>query len=100
MSRATPQSVTTGESARRQLLVGLDIMEQTVELAGIRTAILETGDGPPLVLLHGPGEFKERWIRIIPALSRTHRVIAPDFPGIASEVWGPAGSWPPWFVDD
>ena len=81
MSRSTPQPVTTGETARRQLLKGLDVTEQTVELAGIGTAILEAGDGPPLVLLHGPGEFKERWIRVIPALSRTHRVIAPDLPG-------------------
>ena len=81
MSRTTPQPVHTGESARQQLLAGLDITEQTLDLAGIQTALLETGEGPPLVLLHGPGEFKERWIRIIPALSRTHRVIAPDFPG-------------------
>ncbi len=81
MSRSTPQHVNTGESARRQLLEGLEVTEQTVDLAGIRTAILETGDGPPFVLLHGPGEFKERWIRILRALSRTHSVIAPDFPG-------------------
>ena len=26
-------------------------------LAGVSTAVLEGGDGPPLVLLHGPGEF-------------------------------------------
>ena len=24
---------------------------------GISTAVLEGGDGPPVVLLHGPGEF-------------------------------------------
>lgn len=91
MSRATPQPVSTGESARRRLLAGLDIMEQTVELAGIRTAILETSDDPPLVLLHGPGEFKERWIRVIPALCRTHRVIAPDFPGHGQSGTHPYG---------
>ena len=81
MSRTVPQPVDTGDSPRQQLLAGLDIAQPTVDLAGIRTAILETGDGPPLVLLHGPGEFKERWVRVIPALARTHRVIAPDFPG-------------------
>lgn len=81
MSRTAPKPVDLGESARRQLLAGLDVTEKTVELAGIPTAILEAGDGPPLVLLHGPGEFKERWIRVIPGLSRTHRLIAPDFPG-------------------
>jgi pimeloyl-ACP methyl ester carboxylesterase len=81
MSRTEPKLVDTGESARLQLLAGLDVIDQTVDLAGIPTAILETGDGPPIVLLHGPGEFKERWVRVIPELSRTHRVIAPDFPG-------------------
>ena len=89
MTRSTPQRVNTGETARQQLLEGLDITEHTLDLAGIPTAILETGDGPPLVLLHGPGEFKERWIRVISGLSRTHRVIAPDFPG-----HGQSGSHP------
>ena len=81
MSRTAPKLVDTGESARQQLLAGLDVADQTVDLAGIPTAVLETGQGPPLVLLHGPGEFKERWAQVIPGLSRTHRVIAPDFPG-------------------
>ena len=81
MSQTTPKLVDRGESARRQLVAGLDVAEQTAVLAGIPTAILETGDGPPLILFHGPGEFKERWLRVIPGLSRTHHVIAPDFPG-------------------
>jgi pimeloyl-ACP methyl ester carboxylesterase len=91
MRRATPQHVNTGETARRQLLEGLDITERTVDLAGVRTAILEGGDGPPLILLHGPGEFKERWIRVLPGLSRTHRVIAPDFPGHGQSGTHPDG---------
>ena len=51
------------------------------ELAGISTAVLEGGDGPPVVLLHGPGEFAAMWMRVIPGLVRTHRVVAPDLPG-------------------
>lgn len=81
MSRTTARLVGTGESARQQLLAGLEVEDHTVDLAGIPTALLEAGEGPPLVLLHGPGEFKERWLRVLPQLSRTHRVIAPDFPG-------------------
>ncbi len=73
MSRTTPQLVGSGESARQQLLAGVDVVDQTFDLAGIPTATLEAGDGPPLVLFHGPGEFKERWGRVIPRLSRTHR---------------------------
>jgi pimeloyl-ACP methyl ester carboxylesterase len=91
MSRTEPKLVDTGESARQQLLAGLDVIDQTVDLAGISTAILETGDGPPIVLLHGPGEFKERWVRVIPELSRTHRVIAPDLPGHGQSGTHPGG---------
>ena len=40
-------------------------------LAGVSTAVLEGGDGPPLVLLHGPGEFAAKWMRVIPDLVTT-----------------------------
>jgi pimeloyl-ACP methyl ester carboxylesterase len=50
-------------------------------LAGVSTAVLEGGDGPPIVLLHGPGEFAALWARVIPDLVKTHRVVAPDLPG-------------------
>jgi len=33
------------------------------------------------VLLHGPGEFAAKWLRVLPGLATTHRVIAPDLPG-------------------
>lgn len=49
-------------------------------LAGIPTAVLEGGDGPPIVLLHGPGEFSAKWLRVVPDLVTDHRVIAPDLP--------------------
>ena len=95
------------DSARQLLLDGLDATEHTVELAGISTAVLEAGSGPPLVLLHGPGEFKERWLRVIPALSATHRVIAPDFPGHGQSETHPDGldadrifSWVDALIDD
>jgi pimeloyl-ACP methyl ester carboxylesterase/ubiquinone/menaquinone biosynthesis C-methylase UbiE len=44
-------------------------------------AVLEGRDGPPVVLLHGPGEYGAKWLRVIPNLVKTHRVIAPDLPG-------------------
>ncbi len=78
-------------SARSRLLDGLDATERTVDLAGIPTAVLAAGSGPPLVLLHGPGEFKERWIRVIPALSKAHRTVAPDLPGHGQSETHPAG---------
>ena len=52
-----------------------------MELAGISTAVLEGGTGAPVVLLHGPGEHAAKWVRVIPDLVTTHRVVAPDLPG-------------------
>lgn len=71
----------SAESARERLLRGLTVTERTLELAGVSTAVLVGGDGPPLVLLHGPGEHATKWFRVIPDLIATHRVVAPDLPG-------------------
>jgi pimeloyl-ACP methyl ester carboxylesterase len=66
---------------RERLLAGLPVTERYLRIAGVSTAVLEGGSGPPVVLLHGPGEFAGKWLRIIPQLVTTHRVIAPDLPG-------------------
>jgi pimeloyl-ACP methyl ester carboxylesterase len=76
-------------SVREQLLQVIPVAERRLELAGVSTAILEGGDGPPVVLLHGPGAFAAKWMRVIPDLITTNRVIAPDLPGHGtSEVKG------------
>jgi pimeloyl-ACP methyl ester carboxylesterase len=69
------------DAARIQLLDNIPVTEGRMQLAGIPTAVLEGGDGPPLILLHGPGEFAAKWLRVIPELVATHHVIAPDLPG-------------------
>jgi pimeloyl-ACP methyl ester carboxylesterase len=69
------------DAARERLLTGLPVRERRLELAGISTAVLEGGEGTPVVLLHGPGEYGAKWMRVIPDLVTTHRVIAPDLPG-------------------
>ncbi len=80
-----PGRRTAGEDPRERLLSGLPVTERRVKLAGVSTAVLEGGDGPPIVFLQG--EFAAVWMRVIPELVRTHRVIAPDLPGLgASEV--------------
>lgn len=68
-------------TARKRLLAGLPLTDGRWQLAGISTAVLEGGEGPPLVLLHGPGEFAAGWLPVFRQLVRTHRVIAPDLPG-------------------
>lgn len=69
-----------GETARAQLLAGIPVTERRRELAGISTAVLEGGAGAPVVLLHGPGESAANWRWVLPALTGTHRVVAPDLP--------------------
>jgi len=70
-----------GDVARERLLAAMPVRERRLQLAGISTAVLEGGDGPPVVLLHEQGEFAARWMRVIPGLVTTHRVVAPDLPG-------------------
>lgn len=67
--------------ARERLLTGLPVVERRLGLGGLQTAVLEGGEGPPVVLLHGPGEYGAKWLRVIPSLVTGHRVIAPDLPG-------------------
>jgi len=78
-----------GGEARERLLAGIPVTERRLALAGVSTAVLEGGNGPPVILLHGPGEFGAKWMRVIPDLVTTNRVIAPDLPGHGtSEVTG------------
>ena len=70
-----------GKQAREQLLAVMPVTERRLELAGVSSAVLEGGSGPSIVLLHGPGEYAAKWMRVIPDLVTTHRVIAPDLPG-------------------
>ncbi len=76
-------------AARERLQAELPARERRLELAGVSTNVLEGGDGPPVVLLHGPFANASHWVRAIPGLAGSHRVIAPDLPGHgASEVNG------------
>jgi pimeloyl-ACP methyl ester carboxylesterase len=45
------------------------------------TRVLELGDGPPLVLVHGFMDNAALWAPILSALAARHRVIAVDLPG-------------------
>ena len=52
-------------------------------MAGISTAVLEGGDGPPLVLLHGGIECGGAyWAPVIARLAENHRLVVPDAPGL------------------
>jgi pimeloyl-ACP methyl ester carboxylesterase len=73
--------------ARQRVLAGAPVTERRLDLAGVSTAVLEAGQGPPVVLLHGQGGWSGMWLPVIADLVNTHRVVAPDLPGLgASEV--------------
>lgn len=69
-------------AARTRLLAGAPGIERRLRLAGVSTMVTEAGDGPPVILLHGQGGIAGLWLPIIGALAETHRVIAPDLPGL------------------
>lgn len=46
----------------------------------------QSEDGPAIVLIHGNGDEADTWRHVIPALSRTYRVIAPDLPGFGRSI--------------
>lgn len=48
------------------------------------------GYGPPVILLHGNFGSWTHWLKTIPTLARTHRVIAPDMPGFGDSDPMPA----------
>jgi pimeloyl-ACP methyl ester carboxylesterase len=51
------------------------------------------GEGDlPLVFLHGGAGSWLHWIRTIPAFAATHRVIAPDLPGLGDSALPPKGA--------
>ena len=52
-----------------------------VRWSGGETQVLELGEGPPLLLVHGGGDAAYEWVPIMPALARHRRVLAVDRPG-------------------
>ncbi len=69
---------------RTRLLREVPVTERHLDVAGIPTAVLEGGAGPPVMLLHGPGESAVNWRWTMPDLVATHRVVAPDLPAHGS----------------
>jgi pimeloyl-ACP methyl ester carboxylesterase len=66
-----------------RMLAGLPVTRRRIDLAGISTAVLEGGDGSPLVLLHGGIECGGAiWAPVVARLAERHRLIVPDLPGL------------------
>jgi pimeloyl-ACP methyl ester carboxylesterase len=57
------------------------VHESSVIVHGHRRAFTLTGDGPPLLLLHGIGSNRTTWRPVLGTLARHFTVIAPDLLG-------------------
>ncbi|RZT12629.1 2-succinyl-6-hydroxy-2,4-cyclohexadiene-1-carboxylate synthase [Kribbella sp. VKM Ac-2569] len=68
---------------RERLLQGLPVDERRIDVNDVSTVVLEGGDGPPLVLLHGGIECGGAyWAPVIPRLAEQHQLVVPDVPGL------------------
>ena len=72
------------EQAERRLFAacGVQIATRRVPLADppVAVRVLEVGDGPPLILVHGSGMSASTWAPLMPYLG-SRRLIAVDLPG-------------------
>lgn len=82
----TPRPESTPATLRDRALAGIPATGRRLELAGVDTALLEAGDGPGIVALHGPGANASHWGRVIADLAEGHHVIVPDLPGQGASV--------------
>ncbi|HEX2806005.1 MAG TPA: alpha/beta fold hydrolase [Kineosporiaceae bacterium] len=62
-------------------LADVDHQLRHVDVAGVRTRVLQAGSGPELVLLHGTGGHLEAYARDIAGLAHDFRVTAYDMVG-------------------
>jgi pimeloyl-ACP methyl ester carboxylesterase len=63
-----------------------------VEVDGRPVNVLDAGEGPPLLLVHGHSGNWTNWLEQIPAFMGSRRVIAPDLPGFGHSPM------PPWRI--
>jgi len=57
------------------------MQDRYVDVGSVRTRYWEIGTGEPVILIHGLGGSVEGWTYTMPALGRSHRVIAVDMIG-------------------
>ena len=79
---AYARPVTVLETSGELLLRLQGVRSGYVEAGPYRLRYLESGAGPPLVLVHGLGSnAMQDWGRLVAPLGRSYHVFAPDLPG-------------------
>jgi 2-hydroxymuconate-semialdehyde hydrolase len=69
-------------SPRERILAGIPATTGMLDIGGVVTAVIEAGDGPPLLLLHGAIESGGAiWTPVVTQLAQRNRVVIPDLPG-------------------
>src|SRR5271154_7493982 len=64
-----------------------------VDVAGARLHVVERGDGPPILLVHGlAGQMGDFTYGVVDLLATQYRVAAVDRPGSGYSVRAPGGS--------
>jgi 3-oxoadipate enol-lactonase len=66
----------------------------------LKLQVESSGEGPPLLLLHGLGSSGVEWEHVAPALARRHRVIVPDVRGHGRSEKPPGPYSVPMFAQD
>src|ERR671929_1061218 len=59
---------------------GRELAHRLVDVGGVSTFVVDAGEGPPVLLIHGYGDTADGWRRVIPGLLEGHRVVAVDVP--------------------
>ena len=68
-----------------------NVSEKSASVNGVRINYKIAGTGPAVVLLHGYTQTSHMWLPLIPKLSASRTVIAPDLRGIGASERTPAG---------
>jgi 4,5:9,10-diseco-3-hydroxy-5,9,17-trioxoandrosta-1(10),2-diene-4-oate hydrolase len=82
---------------------GEAVTEKTIRVNDIELFVAETGEGTPVLLLHGGGPGASglsNYSRNVDALARRHRVLVPDLPGYGRSSKQTDGSDPFGFLAD
>ncbi|MEU5104935.1 MULTISPECIES: alpha/beta fold hydrolase [unclassified Streptomyces] len=79
------------------------MQESLLDIAGKKIFVAQTGDGPPVLLLHGGGPGASgvsNYSRNIAELAQKYRVIVPDLPGYGRSTKGVDGTDPFGYLAD
>ncbi|MHB8492911.1 MAG: alpha/beta fold hydrolase, partial [Solirubrobacteraceae bacterium] len=58
--------------------------QRWVTIGGGPVNVIELGEGPPVIFIHGLGGSWQNWLEQLPVFAEHHRVVAFDLPGFGS----------------